>query len=123
MPAADADFIKSVKSSSTVQRLNCAANYVKLDIRKTRVINLTWKTNLLYYIYKMCGSSATHMDSMKDLVFQIGSILCFHAHLDYIFSRSLRLFRLIRNVTSSFSTLDSLLMLYLTLVKPRFESA
>jgi hypothetical protein len=50
-------------------------------------------------------------------------LLHFNAHVDYIFSQSVRTLGLIRTVTYSFSTLDSLLILYLTLVRPKLEYA
>jgi hypothetical protein len=43
----------------------------------------------------------------------------FHAHIDYIFSKSLRTLGLIRTLTYSFSTLDCLLLFYSTLVRPK----
>ena len=47
----------------------------------------------------------------------------FHNHVDYIFSQTIRLLGLIRSVTFSFSSLQSLLMLYCTLVTPKLEYA
>jgi hypothetical protein len=101
----------------------CSANYMKLNISKARVIAFTRKTNVLYYNYKICDSSITRTDTIKDLGVQLDSKLHFHAHFDYIFSQSVRTLGLIRTVTYSFSTLDSLLILYLTLVRPKLEYA
>jgi hypothetical protein len=49
--------------------------------------------------------------------------LHFHVHVDYVFSQSIRTLGLIRTVTYSFSTLDRLLILYLTPVRPKLEYA
>jgi hypothetical protein len=43
--------------------------------------------------------------------------------MEYIFSQSVRMLGLIRAITCSFSTLDSLLILYLTPVRPKLECA
>jgi hypothetical protein len=53
----------------------------------------------------------------------IDSKLYFHSHVDYIFSQYIKLLGLIRNNTFSFSTLDSLLILYFSLVRPKLEYA
>jgi hypothetical protein len=53
----------------------------------------------------------------------IGSKLYFHSDVDYIFSQYIKLLGLIRNITFSFSTLDSLLILYFSLVRPKLEYA
>jgi hypothetical protein len=108
--------------------INCiqdwhSANYMKLNISKTRVIAFTRKTNVLYYSYKICDLFITHTDTIKDLGVQLDSKLHFHAHVDYIFSQSVRTLGLIRTIIYSFSTLDSLLILYLTLVRPKLEYA
>jgi hypothetical protein len=100
-----------------------SANCMKLNIGKTRVIAFTRKTNVLYYNYKICDSSVTRTDTIKDLGILLDSKLHFHAHVDYIFSQSVRTLGSIRTVTCSFSTLDSLLILYLTPVRPKLEYA
>jgi hypothetical protein len=92
---------------------------MKLNISKTRDIALTRKTSVLYYIYKICDSSVTRTDTIKDL----GVQLHFHAHVDYIFSQSVRMMGLIRTITYFFSTLDNLFILYVTLVRPKLEYA
>jgi hypothetical protein len=101
----------------------CSANYLKLKISKTRVNAFTRKTNVLYYSYKICDSFITRADTIKELGVQLDSKLHFHAHADYIFSQSVRMLGLIRTVTYSFTTLDSLLTLYLPPVRPKLEYA
>jgi hypothetical protein len=68
---------------------------MKLNIRKTRVIAFTRKTNVLYNTGKTWDSSITHTDSIKHLGVQLHSKLHFHAHVDYIFSQSVRILGLI----------------------------
>jgi hypothetical protein len=101
----------------------CSANYMKLNISKTRVIAFTRKTNGRYYSYKICDWFITRTDTIKDLGVQLDSKLHFHAHVDYIFSQSVRTLGLVRTKTYYFSTLDSPLILYLTLVRPKLECA
>jgi hypothetical protein len=40
---------------------------MKLNMSKTRVISFSRKTNTLIYDYKLCQSSITRADSVKDL--------------------------------------------------------
>jgi hypothetical protein len=96
---------------------------MKLNVGKTRVTGFTRKTNVLYYNYKICDSSVTRTDTIKDLGVLLDSKLHFHARVDYIFSNSIKTLGLIRTVTYSFSTLDRLLILYLIPVRPKLEYA
>jgi hypothetical protein len=91
---------------------------VKLNVSKTRAITFSRKTNGLCYVYKIQDSSLPRTDTIKDLDVQLDSKLHFHAQVDYIFSQSLRPLGLIRTLTYSFYTLDCLLLLYSTLVRP-----
>jgi hypothetical protein len=101
----------------------CVSNFMKLNVNKTRVICFSRKTNLRLFDYKLCESLITRTECIKDLGVQIDSKLHLHHHVDYIFSQGIRLLGLIRTVTSSFSSLQSLLMLYYTLVRPKLEYA
>jgi hypothetical protein len=101
----------------------CAANCMKLNVSKSRVITFSRKTNGLYYLYKIHDSCITRNDTAKNLPVQFDSKLHFHAHVDYIFSQSFRSLALIRTLTYSFSILNCLLLLYLTLVKRKLECA
>jgi hypothetical protein len=110
---------------SVINRIQgwCSANCMKLNINKTRVIAFTRRTNVLYYSYKICDSFINRTDTIKDLVVQLELKLHLHAHVDYIFSQSVRTWGLMRTVTYSFSTLDRLPIFYLTLVRPKLEYA
>jgi hypothetical protein len=101
----------------------CSAYYMKLNVSKTTVIAFTRKTNVLYYSYKICDLFITRTDTIKDPGVQLDSKLHFHAHVNYISSQSVRTLGLIQTITYSFSTLDSLLILYLTTVRPKLEYA
>jgi hypothetical protein len=101
----------------------CISNFMKLNVNKTTVISFSRKMNLCLFDYKLCESLITWTECIKDLGVQIDSELHFHHHVDYIFSQAVRLLGLIRTVTSSFSSLQSLLMLYYTLVRPKLEYA
>jgi hypothetical protein len=49
--------------------------------------------------------------------------LHFHQHVDYLFSHAMKLLGLIRTLTFSFSTLDSLLILFFASVISKLEYA
>jgi hypothetical protein len=90
-------------------------------VSKTRVVSFSRKTNTLIYNYKLCQSSITRTDSIKDLGVFIDSKLRFHNHVDYIFSQCIKLLGLVRTLTFSFSSLDCLYMLYFTLFRSKLE--
>jgi hypothetical protein len=62
-------------------------------------------------------------NSIKDLGVHIDCKLHFHRHVDFLSLHALKLIGLIRTVIFSFSTLDSLLMLYFALVRSKLEYA
>jgi hypothetical protein len=101
----------------------CISNFMKLNVKKTRVISFSRKTKLRHFDYQLCESLITRTECIKDPGVQIDSKLHFHHHVDYIFSQAIRLLGLIRTETFSFSSLQSLLMLYYTSVRPKLEYA
>jgi hypothetical protein len=58
-------------------------------------------------------------DSIKDLGDMLDSKVHFHRHVDYLYSRALKLLELIRFITYNFSSLDSLEVLYLALIRSK----
>jgi len=72
---------------------------------------------------KLWDSYITYTDTIKDLWVQRDSKLHCHAYVDYIFCQSGRWLGLIWTITYSFPTLDSSLILYLSLVRRKFEYA
>jgi hypothetical protein len=76
---------------------------MKLNTSKTRVI-----FNTLIFHYKLCHSSITHTDSIKDLGAFIDSKLHFHNHVDYVFYQCIKFLGLVRTITLPFSSLVSL---------------
>jgi hypothetical protein len=79
--------------------------------------------NLLLFDYKLCESLTTRTECVKALGVLMDSKPHFHNHVDYILSQTIRLLGLIRTVTFSISSLQSLLMLYYTLFRPKLEYA
>jgi hypothetical protein len=83
----------------------CIANFMRLNIAKTRVMTYTRKTNFLSYEYQLCHVAITRTSSIKDLGVFFDSKLYFHEHVDYVFSDCIKLLGLIRSVTYRFSSL------------------
>jgi hypothetical protein len=53
----------------------------------------------------------------------LDSKLYFHCHVDFVYSQALRTLGLIRFITYSFSSLDSLVVLYIALIRYKLEYA
>jgi hypothetical protein len=68
--------------------------------------------------YKLCGSHINRLDFAKDLGTIVESKLYFHHHVDYIFSKALKLFGLIRVTTLSFPSTYSLSMFHFAFASP-----
>jgi hypothetical protein len=101
----------------------CLDNGMKLNLGKTTIISFTRKKNNIYFNYKLCNNMVTRSQCVKDLGVLLDCKLYFHQHINYIFSQGLEMLGLIRYITSSFSTPDSLLVLYSTLVRSKIEYA
>jgi hypothetical protein len=101
----------------------CLHNSMKLNLSKTTIISFTRKTNSIYFNYKLCNNPVARSHCVKGLGVLLDCKLYFHQHINYIFSQSLKMLGLIRYNTSSFSTLDSLLVLYSILVRSKIEYA
>jgi hypothetical protein len=84
---------------------------MKLNISKTKVISFSRKTNVPIYDYKLCQSPITRTDSIKDLGVFIDVKLHFHDHVNYVFSRCIKLLGLARSITFNFSSLECMLRL------------
>jgi hypothetical protein len=60
-------------------------------------------------------------DCVKDLGVMLDSKLHFHRHVDYIHSRALKLLEVIRFVARNVSSLDTLKVLYISLIRSKLE--
>jgi hypothetical protein len=89
-----------------------------LNISKTRTIIFSRITNTLLLKYKLGDSYITRTNCIKDVGVFIESRLYSHSYVDYVFSQAIKLLCRTRNITFSFSTLDSLLTLHFSLVRP-----
>jgi hypothetical protein len=118
----DVDDCKLLQHIDSVQNW-CLNNGMKLNLSKTTIISFTCKTNSIYFNYKLCNNPVARSQCVKDLGVLLDCKLYFRWQINYIFSQSLKMLGLIRYITSSFSTLDSLLVLYNTLVHSKIEYA
>jgi hypothetical protein len=100
----------------------CLVNGVKINLGETTIIYFSHKTNIIYFNYELCNNLVTHSKCVKDLSVLLDCNLYFHQHIDYILSLGLNMLGLIQYITSSFFTLESLLVLYSSLVRSKLES-
>jgi hypothetical protein len=80
-------------------------------------------TNVLSCQYLLCHAAITRASSMKDLGVFVNSKLYFHNHVDFLFSKCIKLLGLIRFIALRFSPLDCLYVLYFTLMRSKLEYA
>jgi hypothetical protein len=96
---------------------------MKLSVIKIRVISFSTKTNVLIYDFRICQSSVTRTDFVRDLGVFIDAKLHFHDHINYIFSHCIKLLSIVGSITSNLSSLECILRLYITLVRSKLEYA
>ena len=93
------------------------ANYMKLNVNKTRAISFRNKTHWHGYVYKLCQSSIARAGCIWNLGVLTDTKLHFHQQVDNIFFQAIRQLGIIRPVTFSFPSL----MLYCTLIRPELK--
>jgi hypothetical protein len=96
---------------------------MKLNTKKTNVISFTHKTNSIHFVYYLGNEIIMCTDCVKDLGVWLDNKLYFHHHVNYIFSVASKLLKLINFIKYNFSSLDSLLVLYISLVWSKLEYA
>jgi hypothetical protein len=96
---------------------------MRLSVTKTRVKSCYRKTDTVRYEYQLCHATITRTSSIKDLGVVFDSKLCFHNHVDFLFSECINVLGLIRCITFRFSSMDFLYVLYFTLVRSKLEYA
>jgi hypothetical protein len=92
----------------------CTKNSTNLNINKMRVISSTRKVSMISFEYKLRASPIICTDDIKDLMVFFYLKLYLYQHVDCTSSQALKFLSLIRAITFSFSTVDSLLTLYFT---------
>jgi hypothetical protein len=94
-----------------------------INLGKITIISFSRKTNSIYFNYKLCNNLVTRSQFVKDVGVLMDCKLYFHQYIDYILSQGLKMLGLIRYIASSFFTLESLLVLYSSLVQSKLEYA
>jgi hypothetical protein len=98
----------------------CLENCMKLNTQETYVISFTRKTNSIHFDFRLGNIVITRTDCVKDLGVWLDNKLYFYHHINYIISKLLGHINFIRY---NFSSLDRLLVLYISLVRSKLEYA
>jgi hypothetical protein len=101
----------------------CLGNGMIINLGKITIIYFSRKTSSIYFNYKLCNNLVTCSQFVKDVGVLLDCKLYFHQYIDCILSKGLKMLGLIRYITSSFSTIESLLVLYSSLVRSKLEYA
>jgi hypothetical protein len=75
---------------------------MQLNINKMRVMSYSSKTNVFRYDYRLGRSVIAGTSYIKDLGVFFDSKLHFHNHVDFLFSKYIKLLCLILSITFSF---------------------
>jgi hypothetical protein len=90
---------------------------------KNNVISFIRKTNSIHFYYHLGNTLIMRTDCVKDLGTWSDNKVYFHHHVNYLFSVTSKLLGLINFITYNFRSLDSLLVLYISLVRSKLECA
>jgi hypothetical protein len=96
---------------------------MQLNIQKNKIVSFTRKTDCIHFNYYVKDVLILRSDCMKDLGVSLDSKLYFHCHVDFVYSQALRTLGIIRFITYNFSSLVSLVVLYIALIRSKLEYA
>jgi hypothetical protein len=96
---------------------------MELNIHKTKIISFTCKINSIHFNHYVKDVLNLCSDCIKDLCVMLDSKFYFHYHVDFVYSWELRTLGLIHFITYNFSSLYSLVVLYIALIKSKLEYA
>jgi hypothetical protein len=96
---------------------------MKTDIFKTNIISFTYKNNSIHFNYFLCDLLIVNTDCVKGLGVMLESKLHFHRRVECLHSQALKLLGPIYFIAYNFSSLDSLKVLYITLIRSKLEYA
>jgi hypothetical protein len=96
---------------------------LKIKITKMRNIAVTKEEESVVIIIIIVVTVITSIIALVCVVVVIDANLHFHDHVNFIFSRCVKLLGLVRSITFNFSSLECLLRLYITLVRSKMEYA
>jgi hypothetical protein len=121
--------IKSVEDCKALQvdidavQQWCGENCTELSIQKNKIISFTRRTNSIHFKYHVKDVLILRSDSIKNIGVTLDSKQYFHYHADFVYSQALRTLGLICFITYNFSSLDSLVVLYIALIRSKLGVA
>jgi hypothetical protein len=95
----------------------------EINIQETNIIPFTRETISNHFDHDLGKAVITRTDCVKDLGLWLDNKLYLHHHVNYIFSVASNLLGLIKFIMYNVSSLDSLLVLYISLVRSKLEYA
>uniref|UniRef100_A0A6P7FX35 Uncharacterized protein LOC114331715 n=1 Tax=Diabrotica virgifera virgifera TaxID=50390 RepID=A0A6P7FX35_DIAVI len=94
---------------------------MELNTSKCHAMRFYRTNNLLLYDYSINTSLLSSQTVIKDLGIWLDTSLTFHEHFKTIINKSLRLLGYIKRVTSDFTSIQPLKILYCSLVRSHLE--
>jgi hypothetical protein len=88
-----------------------------------KIIPFTCKTNSIHFKYFVKDVLILRVECINDLGVMVDSKLYFHCHVDSVYSHALRPLMLIRFITYNLSSVYSLVVLYIALIRSKPEYA
>lgn len=99
----------------------CLKNNLHLNIKKCHFINFTRRVSKIPAAYNIDNELIKQESVVKDLGILLDSKLSFNEHYDHILAKANRSLGLIQRMTSDFRNINSLRLLYISLVRSTLE--
>jgi hypothetical protein len=99
----------------------CARNGLSVNIKKCSIVRFHRKKNPLIFQYSFLGSDLESLSEVKDLGIIFDQKLSFISHINSIVNKSMRVLGFIVRITRDFLNIDTMRLLYLSLVRSILE--
>lgn len=99
----------------------CAANCMDLNIEKCQIMRFYRSNNPIIFNYSLLGVKLPTVEAVRDLGVTLDSKLTFIPHINKICNKALQMLGFVKRVTSEFANVNSLKILYFSLVRSHLE--
>lgn len=99
----------------------CSNNCLQLNVKKCSFMSYTRQRNIINYNYSISGAILPSLTKIRDLGVIFDSQLKFHDHIDFVTNDAYKLLGFTIRNTQFFQNLDTIYLLYTSLVRSRLE--
>ena len=111
------------KIQSDLDRLTtyCNQNKLELSVNKCKIITFTKKRKIINYPYKLCGTTLTRTNNIRDLGITLDSKLHLDTHVENIINKAFKMYGFVVRSCEGFKSTFTYLYIYKALIRSQLE--